>query len=326
MAGTVRHMDTTFKETLRAVNPHFITFDSLKTLQVNLGNLCNLACRHCHVAASPTGEKTMSRDVAEKIVAVLQRQPGITLDMTGGCPEMSSQFRYLVEASEGVSPRRIVRSNLAILTEPGMEWLAEFYQRQRLVVVGSLPCYSAENVDKQRGSGVFERSIAALKTLNALGYGTELELNLVYNPGGPFLPGSQSGLEEAYRRELMAHFGITFTNLYTITNAPIGRFRDCLEKNGTYETYLRLLVDHFNPDAAGSIMCRSLISVDWQGVLYNCDFNQVLHIPIRNRSGKILTIDNLDEAARTGGGLELGDHCYCCTAGEGSSCTGSLAA
>ena len=319
-------MTQSFSNRLKNINPEFLTFDSLKTLQVNLGDLCNMACAHCHVSASPSGAKKMTRDVAEKIVAVLTQNPGVTLDMTGGCPEINSQFRYLVEATDPLSLCRIVRSNLTVVTEPGMEWLADFYRQHRLVVCGSLPCYSAENVEKQRGSGVFDRSIAALKKLNSLGYGTELELNLVYNPGGPFLPGSQRDLEAAYRKELFENFDILFSNLYTITNAPIGRFRDYLEKKGAYETYINLLADRFNPETAGAIMCRTMVSIDWQGFLYNCDFNQVLGLPVKGRDGRSLTIDDLEEAARTGNRLELGQHCYCCTAGEGSSCTGSLAA
>lgn len=319
-------MTPAFKEVVQAVNPEYVTFDTLKTLQVNLGDVCNLACSHCHVSASPAGEKTMGRSVAAQIVDVLARYPGITLDMTGGCPELCPQFRYLVEASEGLSPRRMVRSNLAIMTEPDMAWLPEFYRQHRLVVIGSLPCYSADNVDRQRGEGVFAQSIAALRILNSLGYGTELELNLVYNPGGPFLPGPQRSLEDAYRRELQDAFGISFSNLFTITNAPIGRFRQSLERAGTYDSYRLLLAERFNREAAGAIMCRSMISVDWQGVLYNCDFNQVLGLPVRGAKGEILTIADLQEASRTGAPLVLGEHCFCCTAGEGSSCTGSLAA
>lgn len=319
-------MQSSFAHRVRAVKPEFVSFESLKTLQVNLGNLCNLACSHCHVAASPSGTKSMGGEMATKIVQALRRRPGTILDLTGGCPEMNPRFRSLVEETDSLSPRRIVRSNLAIITDPDMAWLAGFFQRHRLVVFGSLPCYSPENVDRQRGDGVFERNIAALKTLNSLGYGDELELNLVYNPGGPFLPGSQRCLEDAYRKELMERFGIRFSNLFTITNAPIGRFRDFLEKKGAYDAYLNLLAARFNPEAAGAIMCRTLISVDWQGLLYNCDFNQALGLPIRGRDGRALTIDDLDEAARPGAGLVLGEHCYCCTAGEGSSCTGSLAA
>ena len=285
-----------------------------------------MACAHCHVSASPAGEKKMPREVAEKIVAVLQRNSGLTLDMTGGCPEINPQFRYLVEATDSLALSRIVRSNLTVVMEPGMEWLAEFYRQHNLAVFGSLPCYSAENVEKQRGSGVFERSVATLRKLNSLGYGTELELNLVYNPGGPFLPGPQRDLEAAYRKELSENFGIQFSNLYTITNAPIGRFRDYLEKKGATKNTSACLPTASTPETAGSIMCRTMLSVDWQGYLYNCDFNQVLDLPVRGRDGKTLTIDDLAEAARTGNHLELGQHCYCCTAGEGSSCTGSLAA
>lgn len=319
-------MAATFSDMLTNINPSFTAFDTLKTLQVNLGNLCNLECAHCHVAASPAGERTMGREVAEKIVAVLERRPDITLDITGGCPEMNPNFSFLIEATDRLSPRRIVRSNLTILTESGMEWLAGFYRDHGLVICGSLPCYSPDNVEKQRGPGVFDRSITALKRLNSLGYGAGLELNLVYNPGGPFLPGPQRDLEAAYRKELSERFGIRFSSLFTITNAPIGRFRDFLEQKGAYEAYLNLLADRFNPEAAGSIMCRTMISVDWQGVLYNCDFNQALGLPIRDRDGRVMTIDDLEEASRSGAGLVLGQHCYCCTAGEGSSCTGSLAA
>lgn len=319
-------MTATFSDTIKSINPSYTTFDVLKTLQVNLGNLCNLECAHCHVAASPTGEMIMGREVAEQLVAVMERKPGITLDITGGCPEMNPNFSFLIEQTDRLSPRRIVRSNLTILTEPGMEWLPGFYRDHGLVICGSLPCYSPDNVERQRGAGVFGRSIAALRLLNDLGYGSELELNLVYNPGGPFLPGPQRDLEAAYRKELSERFGIRFTSLFTITNAPIGRFRDQLEKKGAYEAYLNLLANRFNPEAAGSIMCRTMVSIDWQGLLYNCDFNQALGLPIRNSEGKALSIGDLEEAARTGTELVLGQHCYCCTAGEGSSCTGSLAA
>ncbi len=319
-------MNRTFRDRLAAINPAYATFDSLQTLQVNMGDLCNLKCSHCHVAASPAGKRNMGRGVAEKIVSLLEGKRGITLDITGGCPELNPQFTYLVEATGQMGLRRIVRSNLAVLSEPGMEWLPEFYLEHGLVLFCSLPCYSADNVDRQRGAGAFARSIRALKLLNSLGYGSTHELNLVYNPGGAYLPGSQSGLEYAYKAELSARHGVSFSNLYTITNAPIGRFRDHLEKKGALETYLDLLAERFNPDAAGAIMCRTLISVDWQGFLYNCDFNQALGMPILTPEGMPLTIDNLETAARSGTGLALGRHCFCCTAGEGSSCTGSLAA
>ncbi len=317
-------MVAAFKERLRDINPLYITFDTLRTLQLNLGNLCNLSCSHCHVGASPQGKRVMGEDVMTKIANFLARKPGLVLDVTGGCPELNPHFRFLVEKTAGLSPRRIVRSNLTIMTEPGMEWLPEFYRRHRLVITASLPCYLEENVERQRGKGVYAKSITALKILNGLGYGDTLELNLVYNPGGDLVPGSQKSLEAAYKNELRERYGIRFNNLYTITNAPIGRFREYLETQGAYDRYLNLLATSFNPDTAGNIMCRTLVSVDWKGFLYNCDFNQAIGLPITGDDGSILKIDDLDNAARSGNELFLAQHCYCCTAGEGSSCTGAL--
>ncbi|WP_298271339.1 arsenosugar biosynthesis radical SAM (seleno)protein ArsS [Geobacter sp.] len=318
-------MAAAFKDALRAVDPRYATFENLRTLQVNLGNICNLSCTHCHVNASPAGERVMGREVMEKIIAFLARRPGLTLDITGGCPEMHPLFRHLVERTAGLAARRILRSNLAVMTEAGREWLPSFCRDQGLVIVASLPCYLEENVDAQRGRGVFARSIEVLRRLNGLGYGDTLELDLVYNPGGDFLPGSQNELEQAYRTELATRYGVRFNSLFTITNAPIGRFRDYLESRGAYERYLTLLATRFNPEAARAIMCRTLVSVDWKGFLYNCDFNQATGLPITGESGEILKIDDLEEAARTGANLFLSQHCYCCTAGEGSSCTGALA-
>lgn len=315
-----------FRDRLHKVDPEFTRFEALKTLQANLGDLCNMTCAHCHIGASPRGTKVMGADVVEKIATVLCRTPGLILDVTGGCPEMNPHFRTLIEATEGLAPRRIVRSNLTILTDPGFGWLPDFFREHRLVVTASLPCYLEENVERQRGTGTYDRSIAALKALNALGYGDELELNLVYNPGGDFIPGGQQGLEGAYRRELMERHGIRFTRLFTLANAPVGRFRAWLEATGGYERYLKLLAARFNPDAAPNIMCRSLVSVDWRGVLYNCDFNQALDLPMTDSDGTPLTVDDLDEAVRTGNELQLAEHCFCCTAGEGSSCTGVLVA
>lgn len=317
-------MVAAFKERLRQLHPDYGMFEGLRTLQVNMGNLCNLRCNHCHVNGSPGGERIMGLEVVEKILGALAGRKEITLDITGGCPEMNPHFRLLVEESRRLSGRRMVRCNLTILCEPGMEWLPEFYRDQGLVINASLPCYLEENVDRQRGAGVFRRSIEALRILNELGYGDSLELNLVYNPGGPFVPGSQQELEEAYRTRLRERYGIRFNHLYTITNAPIGRFREQLEAAGMYERYLATLANRFNPDTAPAIMCRSLISVDWQGYLYNCDFNQAIGLPITGNDGRTLTLDDLDEATRPGTGLFLGQHCYCCTAGEGSSCTGAL--
>jgi radical SAM/Cys-rich protein len=318
-------MVAAFKERLQEINPVYLRFESLQTLQVNLGNLCNLSCSHCHVNASPHGKELMDAEVMAKIIGFLARQQGLTLDITGGCPEMNPHFRFLIEATDGLSPRRIVRSNLTVMLEPGMEWLAEFYQEQGLVIIASLPCYLEKNVDLQRGKGVHGKSIAALKRLNELGYGSSLELNLVYNPAGDFIPGSQKELETAYRTALAARHGVRFNNLFTITNAPIGRFREYLEVKGAFDRYLNLLATSFNQDAAKNIMCRSLVSVDWQGFLYNCDFNQAIGLPITGEDGDILKIDDLEKAAKTGNELFLSQHCYCCTAGEGSSCTGALA-
>ena len=313
-----------FKDRLQTVNPEYETFESLQTLQVNLGNLCNLHCTHCHVDASSRGTEIMGIDVMDQIAGFLTRHPGLTLDITGGCPEMNPNFRYLIEQTEGVAPRRMLRSNLAIMTESGWEWLPEFCRSQNLTIVGSLPCYLEENVNQQRGAGVYQKSIQVLKRLNSLGYGKVLELNLVYNPGGEFVPGSQQGLEAAYKTELSVNHGIIFNHLFTITNAPIGRFREHLEATGTYSDYLRMLAGRFNPEAAGNIMCRTLISVDWQGKIFNCDFNQALEMPVTADDGSEITISELDEASMNGKQIELAQHCYCCTAGEGSSCTGAL--
>jgi len=317
-------MLTPFQERLQAVNPAFETFENLQTLQVNLGNLCNLHCAHCHIDASSRGTKVMNKAVMDQIVKFLRRHPGLTLDITGGCPEMNPDFRYLAERTAGLAQRRLLRSNLAIMAEKQWAWLPEFCRSQKLTIIGSLPCYLEKNVDQQRGNGVYQKCIQVLQQLNALGYGTELVLNLVYNPGGDFLPGSQQQLEAAYKAELSGSYGIIFNHLFTITNAPIGRFRDLLEAKGHYADYLHLLARRFNPAAAGNIMCRTLISVDWQGKIYNCDFNQALKMPITADDRTEITIADLDDKGMNGKKILLAQHCYCCTAGEGSSCTGAL--
>ncbi|HXE97406.1 MAG TPA: arsenosugar biosynthesis radical SAM (seleno)protein ArsS [Dongiaceae bacterium] len=317
-------MVASFQQRLNAVNPEFETFERLQTLQVNLGNLCNLRCTHCHVSASRRGAESMGIDVMEQIARFLTRHSDITLDITGGCPEMNPDFRFLIEKTEGLTPRRMLRSNLAIMAEQGWEWLPEYCRSHELIIVGSLPCYLEENVDRQRGIGVYRKSIQVLKRLNSLGYGTDMELNLVYNPGGDFVPGSQQALEAAYKSELAANHGIVFNHLFTITNAPIGRFREHLESTGSYADYLHMLAGRFNPEAAGSIMCRNLISVDWRGKIYNCDFNQALGMPITAEDGSEINISDLDDRGMSGKKIRLSQHCYCCTAGEGSSCTGAL--
>jgi len=313
-----------FKDRLQEINPEYLTVATLQTLQVNLGNRCNISCSHCHQEASPAGERIMGREVMEQIAALLAASRGLTLDMTGGTPEMNPDFRYFVEITAGLAEKRILRSNLTIMTEPERGWLPGFCRDQGLVITASLPCYLEENVDRQRGKGVHGGSIAALRLLNGLGYGTELELNLVYNPGGRFLPGNQAELEAAYRKELLERYDITFTRLYTITNAPLGRFGRQLEREGKLDSYMNLLVSGFNPLAAAHIMCRTMVSIDWQGFLYNCDFNQVLGLRILGADGRPLTVSDLESAMLQGSSITFADHCYCCTAGEGSSCTGAL--
>jgi radical SAM/Cys-rich protein len=317
-------MIAAFKERLQKLNPEYITFRNLQTVQVNLGNLCNLHCTHCHVNASDRGTEVMGKETMEKIAGFLSRRKGLTLDITGGCPELNPNFRFFIERTEGLAVRRILRSNLAIMAEAGMEWLPEFCCRHELVITASLPCYLESNVDRQRGKGVYAKNIAVLKELNRLGYGTKMELNLVYNPDGHYLPGSQAEMEAEYKNELSAKHGIMFHKLYTITNAPVGRFREQLEAQGAYEKYMNLLASRFNPSAAGSLMCRDLVNVDWQGLIYNCDFNQAIGIPVSTKNGTVLTIADPAVAEMDGREIHLSEHCYCCTAGEGSSCSGAL--
>jgi len=315
-----------FKKTITDVNPRLLRFDELQTLQVNLGNRCNQSCAHCHVQAGPAGEKIMPKEVMQKIVDFLKSHPGLCVDMTGGCPELNPHFRFFVDNIAPHAARFMVRTNFTVFFEPGLDWVPRWYRDHRVVVIGSLPCYTEQNVDKQRGPNVFKKSMQAITLLNELGYGrnSELELDLVYNPGGDFLPGPQDKLEADYKRELNEKHGISFNRLFTITNAPIGRFKKYLESNGLLEQYLKLLVDKFNPDAAENIMCRTLVSVDYRGIMHNCDFNQALGLPLIDSKGNTVTIEHLDNVL--GEGLEIitGEHCFCCTAGAGSSCTGSL--
>ena len=315
-----------FKKRIEAVDPRFSRFSRLETLQVNLGDLCNLSCAHCHHHASPSGVRIMGRNVMDKIMAFLERYPGLTLDITGGCPEMNPDFRYFVEATAGLAGRRIIRSNLAIALEPGMEWLPDFYREQALVVMASLPCYEPENVEKQRGNGVFTQSIEVLRRLNRQGYGSDLELHLVHNPGNGSVSGSRDMLELHYRNELLLRFGVTFNRLHCMNNTPIGRFRESLERKGKYQRYIEHLAEKFNPRATERIMCRTLVSVGWDGVLYNCDFNLAAVMPLKRADGSLVTIDRIEEVIVPGSGIRMAEHCFSCTAGEGSGCGGSLAA
>jgi radical SAM/Cys-rich protein len=297
------------------------------TLQVNVGKLCNQACHHCHVDAGPARTERMARATAERVLEVLAQSPDVRmLDLTGGAPELNANFPLLVEGGRRAGREVLVRCNLTVMFEPGMERLGEFYRDNGVVLVCSLPCYSATNVERQRGRGVFEKSIAALQRLNVLGYGTgALQLSLVYNPVGPALPPPQAALEADYRREL-GGYGVHFDHLLTITNMPIARFARQLHQWDKYAEYMGLLVNHFNPGTVEGLMCRTLVSVGWDGRLYDCDFNQMLDLPIgAARARAALTvwdIDSLDTLA--GAPITTGAHCFGCTAGAGSSCGGAL--
>jgi radical SAM/Cys-rich protein len=294
------------------------------TLQINVGKLCNQACHHCHVDAGPGRKERMSQAVAERTIEVLASSPTIsTVDITGGAPELNGNFRYIVESARGLGRYVIVRCNLTVLFVPGMEWLPEFYRAAQVELICSLPCYTAENVEQQRGKGVFEQSIAALRMLNGLGYGRALPLNLVYNPVGAFLPPAQAELEARYRVELGA-WEVQFNRLFTITNMPIKRFARQLRSWGKEAEYMSLLVNHFNPGAVGGLMCRALVSVGYDGMLYDCDFNQMLEMPVQ-ADGRPLTIrDVSDLSVLAGAPIATGPHCFGCTAGAGSSCGGAL--
>ncbi len=295
----------------------------LTTLQVNLGYRCNQSCTHCHVNAGPKRTESMADANIDLIPAVLAARGLTTLDLTGGAPELHPRFRDLVAAVRALDVTVIDRCNLTILSEPGCEDLADFLADQRVEVVASLPCYLEGNVDTQRGKGVYQRSIDGLKLLNARGYGRSgggLALNLVYNPGGPSLPPEQVGLEAAYKRELHERHGIVFNRLFTITNMPILRFGSTLVSKGQFGDYMRLLKDSFSFANLDQVMCRELISVDWRGHLYDCDFNQMLGL---NMSGPATLADLLDKDVAEQP-VRVADHCYGCTAGQGSSCGGAL--
>lgn len=297
----------------------------LETLQVNLGYKCNQRCLHCHVNASPDRKEMMSRETLELILPVLQARQIKTLDLTGGAPELHDDFRYLVTQARAAGVHVIDRCNLTILFEPGQEGLAEFLADKQVEVVASLPCYSVENVDKQRGKGVFDKSIAGLQKLNALGYGqpeSGLLLNLVYNPQGPSLPPNQQALQADYKRALRDHFSIDFNRLYALANMPIKRFGSTLISKGQFHDYLRLLKDNFHQDNLDQVMCRSLVSVDWQGYLYDCDFNQQLALTLPD--SHLRHLRDLLENDLNGKTICVADHCFGCTAGQGSSCGGAL--
>ena len=298
----------------------------IEILQINVGKRCNQACHHCHVEAGPKRTEIMEKKTADRLIDLLDQSPTIhTVDLTGGAPELNPHFRHLVRELKKMNKEIIDRCNLTVFFEKGQEDMAQFLRAHRVKIVASLPCYSRQNVDAQRGGGVFDKSIRALQLLNELGFGktgSGLELDLVYNPLGAFLPPPQEKLELDYKKELRDLFGIEFNRLLTITNMPIRRFLDQLVRENKYEEYMALLVNSFNAHATLSIMCRNLISIGWDGKIYDCDFNQMLEIPVGGKRRTIWEIETFGQISEAP--IAFDNHCYGCTAGAGSSCGGSL--
>ena len=317
---------TSFPQTLSDHGLSPLTAKDIQTLQVNIGKLCNQTCSHCHVDAGPTRTENMTLDTIEAILSVVRKHPSITtIDITGGAPEMNPHFEYFVEECRALGRKVIDRCNLTVFFMKGKSHLPAFLANHQVEIVASLPCYSQDNVDQQRGKGVFGRSITALQQLNRLGYGkdgTGLVLNLVYNPLGPNLPPQQHELELDYKHELRTEFGIEFNQLLTITNMPISRFLDDLRSTGQQDAYMDLLINHFNADSADRVMCRTLLSVGWDGSLYDCDFHQMLDIPLAD--GLPQTIQEFQFQPLGHRPIVMAQHCFGCTAGAGSSCGGSL--
>ncbi len=319
---------------MHATLPHLADTDfpaisrrQLEVLQVNLGYRCNQSCVHCHVNAGPTRTEMMSGENVDTVLDFLAASAVGTLDVTGGAPELSPHFRRLVTQARALGVHVMDRCNLTILLEPGHEDLAEFLAANSVEVVASLPCYLEDNVDRQRGKGVFVRSITALRQLNALGYGrpaSGLKLSLVYNPQGPSLPPEQGALEEAYRMHLRANFGVEFNDLFTLANMPIQRFGSTLISKGQFGEYMKLLRSSHRDENLEHVMCRSLISVDWQGYVYDCDFNQMLGLPLRINGKSRERLADLIGRDLSGTPITVADHCFGCTAGQGSSCGGAL--
>lgn len=294
----------------------------VQTLQINVGRKCNQTCRHCHVDAAPWRTEMMDAAVAARVCDWIRAHRPEVVDITGGAPELSEHFRTFVEVGRACGCRVIDRNNLTIIETPAFAWLPDYLAAHEVEVVASLPCYSAENVDAQRGDGVFEKSIRALKKLNTVGYGTRHPLNLVYNPLGAKLPPAQPELEADYRAELRARFGIEFTRLFALANLPIARFAQDLREHGQWDAYLELLANSFNPATVDGLMCRTTLSVGWRGEVYDCDFNQMLGMQLRN--GKDLFLWDVTPDDLNGRAILTGTHCLGCTAGAGSSCTGAL--
>lgn len=317
-----------FIERLNTVEKDTICRSKLKILQVNLGNLCNQQCTHCHVDASPKGKNIMPRETVDHCLRFLSYGEELVLDITGGAPELNPHFYYLVRSARYLAEEIIVRSNLTVLFEPAKEDLPDFFKENKVHLICSLPCYTEENVDRQRGRGVFEKSIRALKILNEIGYSRdpELRIDLVYNPGGAFLPAHQENLEGDYKRILKKGHDVTFNKLITITNVPVNRFKEYLDANNEYGKYIDLLENNFNKDVVENIMCRTLLSVGWNGTLYDCDFNQAKEMAIIDEKGKRLNIKDVLPEDLKERDILFDDHCFTCTAGSGSSCQGELEA
>ncbi|NOT11530.1 MAG: radical SAM/Cys-rich domain protein [Methylococcaceae bacterium] len=312
---------------LEATDFPAITRNSLEILQVNLGYLCNLSCTHCHVNAGPKRTELMNLDTVNLVLDFISKSGLHTLDLTGGAPEMNPHFNYLVQQARALDVNVIDRCNLVILEEPGFEDTAEFLATNQVEITASLPCYLEDNVDKQRGKGTFLASLAALKNLNRLGYGqrgSPLQLNLVFNPQGINLPPDQQILEQAYKTYLSDHYGIVFNKLFTLTNLPIQRFGSMLISKGLLNDYMQLLKDNYHPENLEGVMCRNTISVDWQGHVYDCDFNQMLHLPLGKNPDQQTHIRDLIDQSLNGAAINVRQHCYGCTAGQGSSCGGAL--
>ncbi len=301
----------------------------VEIFQMNIGYMCNMTCEHCHVDAGPTRTEIMTKETMQYCLDAIRQSKAHTVDITGGAPEMNPNFKWLIEQIRAISwdIEIIVRSNLTILiSNENYKTYPAFFKKNKLTIIASLPCYTAANTDKQRGDKAFERSIAALKVLNSLGYGaadTALKLHLVYNPGGAALPGDQQGLEKDYKRVLKNDYGLIFNHLYTITNLPISRFLDFLLEEKKFDDYMQLLLDSFNPSAALSVMCRFTLSVSWDGYLYDCDFNQMLALGLEKQAPQ--HIQSFDLEALLKRSIVVGQHCYGCTAGAGSSCQGTVA-
>jgi len=316
-----------FDSRLEQSGMHPLRATGLSIFQINVGKLCNQTCRHCHVDAGPDRRETMSHETAVLCMEVLAKTAIPTVDITGGAPELNPNFRWLVEQARALGRHVMDRCNLSVLLLPSQSDLGDFLAEHRVEIVASLPYYRAPQTDAQRGEGVFEKSMEVLKRLNRLGYGREgsgLVLNLVYNPVGAFLPPKQDAIEAQFRRELSTHHGIMFNHLYTITNMPISRFLEFLVESGNYDGYMERLANAFNPAAASGVMCRSMISIGWDGTLYDCDFNQMLDLPLGHGAPRHIRDFNL--ALLASRQIVTRNHCYGCTAGAGSSCGGAVTA